>query len=133
MTWRFKLRRPFTLKRPEFEGLEFHSPWCKIENGELTIRSQYCWDGCSPAIPLPFNVWLGTPDGALCDDGRPQSFYASLVHDVFCQYAEIVPLTKAEVCTIFYDMLRLRGFSPFRAALYKFAVARLGPQTWGGA
>ena len=131
MAWRFKLRHTYVLKRPEFEGKYFKSQWCKMENGELTIRPQYCWDGCSPAIPLPFGFWAGTPDGSLCDDGRPQAYYASLVHDVFCQYHETIPLTKEEVSTIFYDMLRFRGFSPFRAAVYKFAVTTFGPQSWG--
>ena len=133
MTWRYKLRNKYTLRHPELDGVEYKTEWCIISGGTIQIRPGYAWDGCTPAIPLPFNLWIGTPDGHLCDDGKPQAFYASLVHDVLCQYHATVPMSKQAVSSIFHDMLRQRGFSPFRAGLYKVAVSLFGPQTWGKA
>lgn len=131
MTWRYKLRNKYTLRHPELAGIEFKTEWCIISGGAIQIRPGYAWDGCTPAIPLPFNLWIGTPDGPLCQDGRPAAYYASLVHDVLCQYAPELAISKSAVCQIFSDMLRQRGFSPFRASIYRIAVSLFGPQSWG--
>lgn len=131
LNWRYKLTESYSYWHPALAGITRSCPWGRIANGAVTINAGYAWDGCTPSIPLPFGLWLGTPDGRRCDDGRPQAFYASLVHDLFCQHSSILPLDKETVSTIFYDMLRERGFSPFRAALYRMAVMAMGPQDWG--
>lgn len=132
LNWRYKLTEPYSYWHPALAGVTWSCPWGRIENGAVTIDVGYAWDGCTPSIPLPFGLWIGTPDGRRCDDGRPQAFYASLVHDFFCQHSSILPLDKAAVSNIFYDMLRERGFSTLRASIYANAVKLFGPQDWRG-
>ena len=131
--WRYVLEEPFVYYNKQLREIEYSSEWCVIRHGRIKIFEGYAWDGCSPAFPLPFGYWIGTPDGKLCQDGRPQAFYASLVHDVLCQDSKNIGISKDAASSIFSDMLRERGFSPFRAALYKKAVMLFGPQSWGRA
>ena len=131
MIWRYILDADYCVYHKLLRGITFRGELVTILHGRIKIEEGYAWDGCTPAIPLPFNLWIGTPDGPLCQDGRPAAYYASLVHDVLCQYAKDVPLTKTDACQIFSDMLRQRGFSPFRASIYRIAVFLFGPQSWG--
>lgn len=130
--WRYRLDADYHYQSPLLAGVSFCNEWLRIEDGRITIRAGYAWDGCSPAVRLPGGIWLGTPDGPLGADGRPQTFYASCVHDVFCQFADAVPLTKQQVSDIFRCMLLEAGFPPWRATLYRSAVMRFGPQAFGG-
>lgn len=131
--WRYKIKEPFTLTAPELVGKRFANDWLTINpEGWLCISAGYAFDGCSPAWRIPgTRIWIGTPDGPLLDDGRPQTFYAALVHDAFCQFHDDVPLTKQAVTEIFYRMLLEYGFPKWRAALYRAAVWNFGPQAWG--
>ncbi|MDC7704043.1 DUF1353 domain-containing protein [Vogesella indigofera] len=128
LPWRYRLTADFTHQSPLLAGISFCNEWLRIEDGRITIRAGYAWDGCSPAVRLPGGIWLGTPDGPLGVDGRPQTFYASLVHDALCQFSRDVPLHKVQVSALFRDMLLEAGFPPWRAALYHAAVLRFGPQ-----
>ena len=67
---------------------------------------------------------MGTPDGAL-REGKPWTYYASMVHDALCQYDTQVPLKKDEVVRIFNDMLEEVGF-PLRRQ-YVAVVNKNGP------
>ena len=131
--WRYLLDTKFVYYHPLLRGITFRADFVTILHGRIHIEEGYAWDGCSPAVPLPFGYWIGTPDGKLCQDGRPQAFYASLVHDALCQNSKNVGISKDVASSIFSDMLRERGFSPFRAVLYKKAVMLFGPQSWGRA
>lgn len=132
MSWRYRLDRHFVYTSRSLDDVEFQNNWITIRHSTIVIRSGYAWDGCSPAVRLPGGLWLGTPDGPLMADGRPQTFYASLVHDALCQWANEIPIRQEATVALFGDMLRDAGFSGWRAALYAGAVARFGPQTFGG-
>lgn len=115
---------------PELVGLSFKNDWLQIHpDGWAEVASRYAWDGCSPAIRLPLvGIWLGTPDGPLMADGRPQTFQASCLHDAFCQFSRDIPLLRDQVSSIFPRMLLEAGFPPWRASLYYHAVQQFGPQ-----
>lgn len=130
--WRYKLTEDYTYESPHLAGISFCSDWLLIDGGRLLIRAGYAWDGCSPAWRLPGGVWVGTPDGPLGADGRPQSYYASLVHDALCQYKADVPITKAATLALFADLLRQGGFPPWRVLLYVAAVKLFGPARFAG-
>lgn len=132
MTWRYRLDRQFRHASPHLAGVDYRNEWIEIGACSITIHRGYAWDGCSPAVRLPGGIWLGTPDGPLMADGRPQTFYASLVHDPLCQWADEIPIRKQATVALFGDMLREAGFPAWRAALYAGAVDKLGPQRFGG-
>ena len=129
--WRYKLDAPYSYKSPLLAGVFFENEWGEIEDGIITIFAGYAWDGCSPALQVG-PIWLGPPDGALLMDGRPQAYYASLVHDYLCQYRADVPIRKAVTVALFREMLIKRGFSQLRASIYANAVKLFGPQDWRG-
>lgn len=128
--WRYKLKAPFRHTSPQLAGIFFANEWVSIHDGTIEIAADYAWDGCSPAWRV-CGVWLGTPDGPLMADGRPQTFYASLVHDVLCQFSRQIPIKKAATVELFRKMLLDAGFAPWRAGLYAKAVDLFGPQDWG--
>lgn len=128
--WRYKLEAQFAYSHALLRGVAFSCEWATIMDGTITIGPGYAWDGCSPAWCFG-GLWLGTPDGPLRPDGRPQSYEASLVHDVLCQFAPRVGMTKAQVSDLFYAMLIEGGFPPWRARIYRAAVYAFGPQRWG--
>lgn len=131
-TWRYKLNAPFTYSHALLQGVVFSCEWATIKDGCISIEQGYAWDGCSPAWNIPkTNRWLGTPDGFRRKDGKPESYEASLVHDVLCQFSKLIPMTKEQVCDLFYEMLRQGGFSKPTAKLYRKAVYIFGPQKWG--
>lgn len=127
--WRYKLDAPYSYKSPLLAGIFFENEWGYISNGEIEIAKNYAWDGCSPAWRIgPF--WLGTPDGRLNQDGRPQAFYASLVHDFLCQFRREIPIRKLITVELFHEMLIKGGFSICRAKVYAKSVDWFGPQRW---
>lgn len=132
VTWRYRLDTAYTLKSPHLAGICFCNEWLRIGDGALTIPAGYAWDGCSPAWRVPGGLWLGTPDGPLGIDGRPPTFYPSLVHDALCQFAADVPVTRAATVALFHDMLRAAGMPAWCAALYAAAVRAFGPAAFGG-
>lgn len=130
--WRYQLGCGYAYLSPHLGGVSYRNEWIQIKDGWIWIRQGYAWDGCSPALRLPGGIWLGTPDGPLMPDGRPQTYYASLVHDALCQWAEAIPVRQAATVALFGDMLREAGFPGWRVTLYTAAVRRFGPQLFGG-
>lgn len=131
MIWRYKLDAPYSYQSPLLAGIFFENEWGVIDGGRIEVAKGYAWDGCSPAWKVgPF--WLGTPDGGEMQDGKPQAYYASLVHDYLCQFRADVPIRKAVTVELLREMLLNCGFSPLRAAIYAKAVHLFGPQKWRG-
>lgn len=99
--------------------LEIHS------NGDARILSGYAWDGCTPKFSF-FDILVGTPDGIPNErTKKPKTYYASLVHDVLCQFLEINPdVPRGRADKIFFELLKRDGFAP--RYLYYFAVSVFG-------
>lgn len=131
-TWRYQLDRAFRHGSPHLLGVSYSNEWIDIRHGAILIHRGYAWDGCSPAVRLPGGIWLGTPDGPLMADGRPQTFCASLVHDALCQWADEIPIRQAATLGVFEELLQEAGFPGWRIWLYVQAVKRFGPQAFGG-
>lgn len=129
--WRYKLDAPYSYKSPLLAGIFFENEWGVMDGGRIEVAKDYAWDGCSPTWKIG-SFWLGPPDGALLMDGRPQAYYASLVHDYLCQYRASIPIRKDTTVELFREMLVKRGFSPLRASIYANAVKLFGPQKWHG-
>ncbi|EEG08942.1 hypothetical protein [Pseudogulbenkiania ferrooxidans] len=133
MAWRYRLDHPYLHTSPHLVGVEYRNDWIDIRpHGTILIQPGYAWDGCSPAWRLPGGLWLGTPDGPLGVDGRPLSYHASLVHDALCQWKREIPIRQRATVRVFAELLQLAGAPPWRVWLYASAVARLGPQGFGG-
>lgn len=122
----YTLSKNYKYKHKLLQGIVFKNEWLDIAPcGTLTITKGYSWDGCSPKFAL-LGFTIGTPDGHLRGDGYPVLAWASLVHDVLCQFKDEVPITKRISLAIFDDMLKEVNWK-FRK-LYVVAVNLFGPQ-----
>ena len=132
--WLFQLEKDYSFKSEEVsiqpnEDLEFrderHKLWLEIkQDGTITVKEGYAWDGCSPKFNILDLFWVGTPDGAI-DEGKPITYYASLVHDALGQFRkeEEMPFDRKQRDLIFAEMLE--GF--IFQGLYYMAVRIFGP------
>ncbi|USH01060.1 hypothetical protein K6Q96_08910 [Grimontia kaedaensis] len=123
--WRFRLSAPFYYQHAIFDGVVFDNEWAKIEHGQITVKTGYAWDGCSPKWHLFGLGTIGTPDGTL-RFSKPWTWEASLVHDILCQFRAALPFTQKEVTQVFRDQL-VEAKWPL-TGLYVWAVDNLGPQ-----
>ena len=129
--WIFNIREDYHFQSQHL-GKSFDSYWLKLEpDGKVTVKANatgYAWDGCSPKWSL-LGLWVvGTPDGHIdVNTDKPLTYVASMIHDVFYQYLEDVPVSKADIDRQFYHTLRKRGFP--LAWLYYLAVRLFGG--WG--
>lgn len=133
--WKFRLEKPVTYtakQKPDFGNRPYNAEfftdtsdrlWLSIDDeGVITIEQGYAWDGCSPKWSL-FGRIIGTPDGSPSPlTGFPRTYFASLVHDALCQFADdpAMPFTRAQIDQIFYDILQEDGWPAAR--LYYTAV-----------
>jgi len=82
-------------------------------SGLLTVLKGYTFDGAT-----------GVGDGKIQENGLPQLYYPSLVHDVLYQFFKQHPLTRKQVDDIFYQMMVESGFK--NAKLYRFGLKLFG-------
>lgn len=118
------LENDFVYSHKSFEGVTFENEWVKISDGSICVKSGYAWDGCTPKISIFGLFTLGTPDGVL-RNGRAWTYYASLVHDVLCQFSLSLPFTKEQVIGIFRDQLEECSWP--LTNIYVLAVNIFGP------
>ena len=123
----YKLFHSYEYTHQALEGITFDNAWCSIDNGTIVIYEGYAWDGCSPKKDVLGLFTIGTPDGRL-QEGKPITYYASLVHDALCQFRQDIDISKAQTVEIFRDMLNEAGFG--LANIYAYAVDKRGPQNF---
>ena len=87
--------------------LSFNNEWLHIsENGDIVVKGTngkgYAWDGCTPKFNI-FDLFLvGTPDGrTIVNTGKPITYYASLIHDILCQYAKDIGIKRKQADKVF--------------------------------
>ena len=101
--------------RPQFDisfDREYHDEkgrvWLTVADGVCTIHKGYSWDGCSPKYEIfgkVFGVWDGKEIFHQEVFDRDQQLkYASLIHDVFCQFFDSMPdeVTRKKIDESFY-------------------------------
>lgn len=125
----YRLPEHYITYHPALKKVQFDNHWCHISEGSIWIRQGYAWDGCSPKLDIAGLLTIGIPDGRLYN-GLPMTYFPSLVHDVFCQFRDEIPVTKEQTLTIFNDMLEEVGFLP--RPFYVAAVKHLGPKRFAG-
>lgn len=125
----YQLDEDYTITHTALDGITFHNEWCSIEHGCITVHAGYSHDGCSPKWDMAGLGVLGVPDGRL-HEGRPITYYPSLIHDVFCQFRDLIEISKEAVLQIWNDMLAEVEFGS--RLLYVTAVDWLGPQEFAG-
>ena len=132
--WRYQLEQQYVRNVPQWTNLELHTPWLSIYGGVLVVPKHYAWDGCTPAWFLPLLGWVSPPQGKKDTQGRPASYFATLVHDALCQFRTDprLKITQAQVVQLFYDMLIEGGFPKWQAKFYAKMVDWFGPQNWKG-
>jgi len=132
--WRYRLEQPAIATYACLNGISFGNDWLSIYHGKVRVSEGYAWDGCSPALRIPYTRrWLGPPDGPLGIDGRPAAWRASLFHDALCQFRRDIPaLTKVQTTALFAQTLSDANAPFWMQRLYPFAVRWLGPQDFPG-
>jgi hypothetical protein len=115
-------------------GHEFENDWLKLsKDGQIVVKGThykgYSWDGCSPKFKIK-DWYFGTWEGVLnFDTGQSKTYYASLVHDVFYQFAKDVRafIRREEVDKEFLNILKRDGM---RAAWLYYLGVRLFGWIW---
>jgi hypothetical protein len=116
-------------------GREFENEWLKLSpDGAVTVKGThykgYAWDGCSPKIKVK-DWYIGTWEAVLnYDTGQSKTYYASLIHDVFYQFAKEVRgfVVRKEVDREFYAILKKDGMRC--AKVYYLGVRLFGWFWW---
>ena len=135
-TWRYVLDHEYELRIDNYLNIKFESEWFTILGDTLKIKKGYAWNGCNPAYRVESTIfgisfWVGTPDGTTLPGGMRQTWEASMVHDAFCQYREVIHgVTKKFTIDLFKALLLKSGFSAWRANFYAGVVNYFGPQDW---
>jgi hypothetical protein len=116
------------------KGREFKNEWFSLsKDGTVTVKGShyrgYAWDGCSMKFKIK-DLYFGTPEAVLnFDTGYSKTYYASLIHDVFYQFAKDVRglVKRKEADREFYSILRRDGF---RCARVYYVGVRLFGWIW---
>lgn len=128
--WKYKVERDIVIEREydflaNYDKVEtFIFRWATIVVSKNKIRiiahKGYAWDGCTPKFRLS-NIMIGTWDGPiLFYEKVPQTYYASLAHDILCQYLGKHSVTREQADKLFYELMKEKKF--FLAPLYFIAV-----------
>ena len=118
-------------------GCEFKNEWFKlIKDGTVFIKGTnsrgYAWDGCSPKFKIK-DWYFGTWEAVLnFETGQSKTYYASLIHDVFYQFAKDIRsfVKRKEVDQEFLSILKRDGLR--FAKLYYIFVRLFGWIWWYG-
>jgi|GEM_PF-4176720 len=128
--WKFTLKENYVYTFPIIPNknnqFDFYdkkgNKWLSIfpNEGFLIVYKNYSWDGASPKFNL-FGFNFGTWDGKI-NNGIPETYYATLIHDVLCQFFNIenFPFSLDQIDNIFYKMLKDINFK--YASMYYKAV-----------
>lgn len=114
---------------------EFENEWFKLsKDGAVIVKGTnykgYAWDGCSPKMKIK-DWYLGTWEAVLnFDTVQSKTYYASLVHDVFYQFAKDIRefVKRKEVDREFYNILKRDGMR--FAKIYYVGVRLFGWIWW---
>ncbi len=83
------------LYQSSITGREHENEWFRLsKDGAVVVKGThykgYAWDGCSPKFKIK-DWYFGTWEGVLnFDTGQNKTYYASLIHDAFYQFAKEV-------------------------------------------
>lgn len=102
--YKYQLEEDFTYEHPLLKNLSVDQEWMSIQDGKITVKKGYAWNGCSPN-KIILGLWkVGTPNGAM-RHGKAWTYYASLVHDALTQYRASINITREDSIVIFGDIL----------------------------
>lgn len=109
--WLFTLEQDFSYQTKLIlpQSYEFYSDRGKVllritKTGLITVYQGYSWDGCTPKFKFG-SYSIGTYDGYITN-GKPATYYASLVHDALYQFLDKLPINRKNADDIFLDLMR---------------------------
>lgn len=128
--WRYRLEKDFTYFSEHLRGIKFDSQWLIIDDGNVTVKTGYAWDGATPAFYF-LGVWWGVWDGPKGKDKKPSSWQATLVHDAMCQFIGLIKgIKKEQTVEVFKELLEVNKSPKFMVSIYPKFVNYFGPQDW---
>lgn len=119
--WRYRLDVPERIYVGAIAGIRcgaFATRWGSYRDGLLTVADGYAWDGCSGRVGF-----VQASDGPPGEDGKPQMWLPSLVHDWLYQHGEAM----AAEWGIQWDsrLPWVRAFRPWAdQVFYRLALAK---------
>lgn len=90
--------------------------------GRVYITKSYAWDGCTPSWPVFGLFYIGTPEGIHGKDGKPKTYWASLIHDALYQFQAEHKIPYKELDEVFYEELQASEFAQVWCFCYWVAV-----------
>ena len=109
--WLYILKEDYEWDASEHLGktIKFNCRWLRVNEGMITVKKGYAWDGCSPKFVIA-DLWIiGTPDGRK-RYGKPVTYRASLVHDALTQFKDELPITHQQATAVFSALLKEAEF-----------------------
>jgi len=121
--------------RKFLENIEFYDKkgklWLEIKNnGDIIVKKDYSWDGCTPKFNILDLFIIGTPDGVInIRTGKPKTYYASLIHDALYQFIddERMLFNRKDIDDFFYSILKEEKF--ILAPIY-YIIVRITAGFW---
>jgi len=104
---------------------DYENDWIKVEeSGNIRVKGSfgdgYAWDGCTPKFNILDIFLFGTPDGRInVNTGKPVTYYASLIHDILCQFSNEIGITRKQA-----DQVFLKYLGDFQLRLLYYAAVR---------
>lgn len=129
--WKYKLESDVavTVSAPDITGAyayrrgTYEHKWFNLHFGidfiVITVKKNYAWDGCTPKFKMGgkiFGVWDGFFNH---NTKQPDTYYASLVHDVLLQFIGEHPISRKHCDEIFLWIMQRDAF-PFAWVYYAF-------------
>ncbi|MGJ8691686.1 MAG: hypothetical protein ACSHW0_04330 [Thalassotalea sp.] len=104
----------------------YKNDWLEIkDNGDIIIKGThdngYAWDGCTPKVNCFDLILLGIPDGRkIVNTDKPITYYASLVHDILCQFQQDIGIDRKDADKVFLYYL-----GDFNLRYFYYAAVRI--------
>lgn len=97
--YKFRNESDYTLIIPELSGVTLTQEYFTCKDGKVTIKKDYCWNGCTFAVDTK------------------KTYNASLIHDSLYQYGNQLGMDRYVADRYFLRQLRKDGFE-FSKAYY---------------
>lgn len=109
-------------------GYEYSDEYFKISpNGVVWLGNGICSDGCSPTYEVPVFGLIGPWDGAIEQNGLPETWRAFFLHDALMERRKALGIPVKRVHDQFELEIKKSGF--IFASLYAWMVHKFGPKT----
>ena len=121
------VKAPYRCRHRSFDSINWSCGDLRIEDGQLTVASEYEWLSWLEQVQVPlvfFGIWpIGVPDPSY-QYGRPWTWEASLVLHALSRHRGGLGLSRSQVIDVYRDLLNSKKV-PLRGLFIACAKVRL--------